>query len=473
MVEDFLGLAKSTLYAFGALAAAVIGPNTGVPLSGLQISPTGPASMQVVIGTGSIYENETVDATAYSTLGTDSNITFKQGILAAPVTLTVTAPATSGYSQFYLVEAAYNDTDDTAIVPPYLNSANPLVPWAGANNAGGSQFVLRQGICAITLKPGVAAPAGTQTVPAVDAGFVPLWVILVTHGQTTITSANWYQVTGSGSPWFPNLEGLSNQGNQNTAPATQFVPVIPATTFYVDSVNGNDTFDGLSATVTGTHGPWATGTHAVSTISQYQYGGLITVNFAVGTYAAISISTSLIPNWNLVGAGRTTCNIGGISVSGTLSANISGFNFNGSGGGGGCYASGCANVTVNTCNFAGQGTLNDCVYATQGAAMIVEGTIAVTGTSQAFLSAASGGSINFGSGAITYTSATFSVANIVASVGSAVTYYAPGVTVTWSGTPTGPRYYANLNGIVNSTGSGSTFFPGSSAGSVATGGQYD
>lgn len=44
--------------------------------------------------------------------------------------------------------------------------------------------------------------------------------------------------------------------------------------------------------------------------------------------------------------------------------------------------------------------------------------------------------------------------------------------VTFSGSATGPRYIATLNGTINTSGSGANYFPGDSAGSTATGGQY-
>jgi hypothetical protein len=37
---------------------------------------------------------------------------------------------------------------------------------------------------------------------------------------------------------------------------------------------------------------------------------------------------------------------------------------------------------------------------------------------------------------------------------------------------TGPRYNANMNGIVESIGGGATYFPGTAAGTIANGGQY-
>jgi len=44
--------------------------------------------------------------------------------------------------------------------------------------------------------------------------------------------------------------------------------------------------------------------------------------------------------------------------------------------------------------------------------------------------------------------------------------------ITFSGSATGARYSANMNGVINVNGGGATYLPGSVAGSTATGGQY-
>jgi hypothetical protein len=43
---------------------------------------------------------------------------------------------------------------------------------------------------------------------------------------------------------------------------------------------------------------------------------------------------------------------------------------------------------------------------------------------------------------------------------------------TFAGGATGPRYLAVLNGVIDTQGRGSNYFPGSVAGSTQTGGQY-
>ena len=198
-LEDFMGFQKDALYALGYIAQAMLGSPTAV--AGLACAATSPASLQVTVGVGSIYEMETVDATAYGALGTDSNTILKQGLLEAPTTLSITPPTTSGYSQVYLIEANYNDVDTNAIVLPYYNSANPSQPLNGPNNSGTQQNTIRAGQCVIALKAGAAAPTGSQVAPAVDSGYAPLYLITVANGQTTITSAN--IAVYSGAPFIP------------------------------------------------------------------------------------------------------------------------------------------------------------------------------------------------------------------------------------------------------------------------------
>ena len=190
---------KNALYGLGHLAKATLGTSTCV--SGLTIAATSPASLSVTIGDGSIYYFGQADATAYGSLGTDSNSLVKQGILAAPVTLTLSAPSTSGYSQVYLVEASYTDADGGATVEPYYNSANPSQPFSGPANSGTAQYTVRAGVLNVALKAGTAAPTGSQAAPAVDSGYVALYTITVANGQSTITSSNW-SVSGT-APFVP------------------------------------------------------------------------------------------------------------------------------------------------------------------------------------------------------------------------------------------------------------------------------
>lgn len=190
---DILKAEKATMVALGYAMRAIVGDcSTSVQVDGLACAPITPvANLSVTVGVGSLYSAETVDANAYGDLGTDTTHTIvKQGILADPVTLTVTPPATSGYSQVFLVQVAFSEVDGGSVVLPYYNAANPSVPFSGPANAGTSNFTVRQGKIVVQLKAGTAATTGTQTTPAPDAGYTGLYAITVANGATSVISGN-------------------------------------------------------------------------------------------------------------------------------------------------------------------------------------------------------------------------------------------------------------------------------------------
>ncbi len=202
---DILNTNKNVLYGLGYLVQAALG--TGTSVVGLAGAQTTSPSMTITIGPGAIFSSQTVDATAYGDLGTDANTVMKQGILKAAASLTLTAPTTSGYSQVYLIEAAYQDVDGGATVLPYYNSSNPSAPYSGPANAGTSNYTVRQGSCIITLKAGTAAATGSQTTPSTDPGYVALYTVTVANGQTAITTAQ--IITATGAPFVPyNLNNI-------------------------------------------------------------------------------------------------------------------------------------------------------------------------------------------------------------------------------------------------------------------------
>ena len=128
------------------------------------------------IGPGRIYSLQNVDNTAYGSLPANTaNQIMKQGILATAVQLSCPPPSTSGFSINYLVEAIYQDSDATPVLLPFFNANNPTVPFQGPNGNGAASNTQRLGLVGLQLKAGAAAPSGTQTTPAPDAGFVGLY----------------------------------------------------------------------------------------------------------------------------------------------------------------------------------------------------------------------------------------------------------------------------------------------------------
>jgi hypothetical protein len=185
-----LGGEKAKLVGLGYALQAALG--TGTVVDGLALSATAPASLSVVVGPGSIMTYAAVDpSAAFGDLGTDTtHFTMKQGLLQEPgQPLTLTPPSTAGYSQVYLVQAAYQDQDSFTVLP-YYNASNPAVPYNGPNNSGNASLTLRSGQCVVGLKPGTAATTGTQVAPSPDPGYVGLYLITVANGATQITSAN-------------------------------------------------------------------------------------------------------------------------------------------------------------------------------------------------------------------------------------------------------------------------------------------
>lgn len=193
---DLLNTNRNVLIGLGLLAQDIFG--TGTIVGGLPCTPTAPASLAVLLGGGRIYALETVDATAYSSLPLDTtDQILKQGIVLGSTTLSCPAPVTPGFAINYLIEGGYQDQDTTSVVLPYYNASNPSSAWSGPNNTGASQATQRKGIVSLIAKAGIPAATGSQATPAADAGYVPLYVVTVIFGQTTVVGGNIVQAPGA------------------------------------------------------------------------------------------------------------------------------------------------------------------------------------------------------------------------------------------------------------------------------------
>ncbi len=186
---DILYPNRNAMVGIAALSAATLGSN--VVVDGLACIPTSPASLTVIVGPGSITQLTALDATAYGSLAADvADQIVKTGINLQATNFTLTAPARSGQSLNYLIEAAFSETDTDPVVLPYVNAANPSQPYSGPNNAGTAQNIQRVQRVQLQVKPGAAAPAGTQSTPAVDTGWVGLYVVTVNYGQSALTASD-------------------------------------------------------------------------------------------------------------------------------------------------------------------------------------------------------------------------------------------------------------------------------------------
>ena len=129
-------------------------------------------------------------------------------------------------------------------------------------------------------------------------------------------------------------------------------------------------------------------------------------------------------------------------------------------------------LLMSNCNFAA--CSGNHMYAAAGGSIIVMGNYDISGGAQCHAQAATEGYIEMSSYPDRHVAGTlsgnpnFSGGFVVAGAGSisaANNDYG-------TGSATGPRYDAHLNGVIFTNNHGASYFPGSVAGSVSTGGQY-
>lgn len=185
---DWLFPQRAAMVGLASLSQAILGAQTVV--DGLEVVPASPAALSVVVQAGQIYSMAAVDPLAYGSLAAvPGQQVLKQGLIGSS-TLALNPPGTAGYTQVFLIQAAYQDKEDGAVVLPYYNSADPSVAWSGPGNSGQQQFTRRLGVVTLQIKAGVPAPTGSQQRPEPDPGYVGLAWVSVAAGQLTITATN-------------------------------------------------------------------------------------------------------------------------------------------------------------------------------------------------------------------------------------------------------------------------------------------
>lgn len=228
---DLLGTNRNVVVALSKLAAAMFGTNTIV--NGLSVGPSSPAALTVDVQPGEIYSPQNLDGSAYSSLPADTaHQIVKQGIILDKVTLSCPAPATTGFSINYLIQATLSEVDAIPVVLPFYNASNPSLAYSGPNNTGASSNTLRDCNVALVAKAGTAATTGTQTTPAPDSGYVGIAVVTVAHLQSTITSGNISVYSAApvvGAPLntgrLINIQTFTTSGTYTPTPGTNSIIV--------------------------------------------------------------------------------------------------------------------------------------------------------------------------------------------------------------------------------------------------------
>jgi len=249
-------------------------------------------------------------------------------------------------------------------------------------------------------------------------------------------------------------------------------------TYYVRS-NGSDSNDGLSNT---SGGAFLTITKALSVVASLDCATFnVVVQVADGTYnEGVTLPKPLgSGTFSLTGNISTPANVvinatntGAVTGTDAGVWFVQGFKLQTTTGGLLISAYRGTSLSFGYINFGSCAGAHQ-ICAEQGALIAAIGPCSVTGQSTyAFMSASFYGQIilygqtfTFSSGNKTYSIFAYAAAGTINS-GSMV-FTLSGVTVT------AKRYQAELTGIINTSGGGASYFPGGTAGSTATGGQYN
>lgn len=355
--------------------------------------------------------------------------------------------------------------------------------WAGTIPTLPNQAPLSVGTMA-WFKPGAQSVAGGTTFAL--NGLSPAAVTL-SDGASALqlgdvpSSATWCLLFWTGSVWLL-LAGAARLPGQ--------IAVLQANaTWYVNGNTGSDTlYDGTSATVSGSHGPFATIQHAINMTLLFNMNGyeqtIYVADYATG-YGPISLpQTNGAGAVNLIGniANPQNCPIaatqeyqnavfqaaGIYSMTGfrlsTASNGLDGFALSG-----GTMSIG--NLRFGPCGRAHMsGSWSGQVSQDSGTITIEAGANA-----QSHMLTGSGATINFPTAPVAPPAlvvegaVTFSQAFAWANGGGILMEYS---SITNGGDVTGAKYFAEGLGFVSAFGNGAGYFPGSTAGSTATGGVF-
>jgi hypothetical protein len=255
---------------------------------------------------------------------------------------------------------------------------------------------------------------------------------------------------------------------------------------YVNGTTGSDTlYDGSQATVdaTNTHGPFKTLQKAQNATTLYNLNGYnITINVAAGTYGPVqcgAINGSgiiyYVGNPSNPASVVVQNNIGPCFQFTAKGYSVDGFTVTSTGHspgvtGAGIYVLGGGGVAINTINF---GYCIDQHIALDGAGIAgYFGPITISGGTVSHILSLNSSFIRCGlyatpvniTAAMTISTYIYVLGNAGVQVFCTFTGYA-NVTA-------GSKFAASANGVINTGGAGVNHFPGPTAGTLATGGQY-
>ncbi len=247
-------------------------------------------------------------------------------------------------------------------------------------------------------------------------------------------------------------------------------------TYYVRT-DGSDSNTGL---VNSSGGAFLTTAKALTTVAALDCSTFnCTIQVADGTYTATINLPRMVGSgtFTLLGNPTTPANcIISVTGGGAIAAldthgvwNVSGFKLQTTTSGNALSMSGSGRLKYANIDFGTTAGAHHIIVSGTGAIIEASGNWTISGNSTyAHMSS------TYGAQLLTYSK------TITLSGTRAFTIFAlsQGVSIidsgslTFTGTATGSRYQAALNGIINTSGGGANFFPGDAVGTVVTGGQY-
>lgn len=242
---------------------------------------------------------------------------------------------------------------------------------------------------------------------------------------------------------------------------------------YYVTTTGNDSSAGTSGS------PWLTIQHAVNYINTTidLAGYTATINVADGTYTgAVTVNAPFTGGGvvQITGDNTTPANCI-ISTTGNCFGafngaqyNISGFKVVSSAGAGVTAVGTGSTITVNGNFEFGACSTVQMLGQSGGVVNCYSDSYKISGAATNHLSAINNGIVFNYSDTVTITGTPAFTAFANAGGGGAIFSFGN----TYSGSATGLRYSATLNGVINTSGGGASYFPGGTAGTTATGGQY-
>ena len=289
-----------------------------------------------------------------------------------------------------------------------------------------------------------------------------------------------FKVSPDGSTWTEGIRIAAATGKVSFPASGGPREMLTANRTYYVRTDGNNANNGLSDASDGAFLTWA---KAFAVIQTLDFAGL-TVTIKHGSETGKTFTEQLsIPVW--VGGGALIISGNGASNTFLNAPNQTIFVNSGSLPGGVTLTNvklGSSGNTAIQVNYPGLVSLGSGVEfgsaasmhmyaAIAGAKILAATSYTISGNAQRHAWAASGGLVQLQSSTVTLTgSPVFSTAFAHAQGGSSIVIYSEA----FSGSTgsTSKRYVADTNGIINTFGQPTTYLPGDTAGTTATGGQY-